>query len=359
MNAIFSAVANWAAMHRSPSFSRSGSSQTTTIPPRSKLTRARARASRGCRERRSPAQDYTRTASRDPFLPDAMSRRGHHRCAAPPTHAEIDRSRCSRSSWCWRRGCRAAPPSGSAEQAAPPYPTDPLAYVDVNLDQGSERLEEPPRRSVAALPRRANWRWPGWSTDAVEHRRLRRPMSGRRPWIGRQAAIRGDRRSTSATRAAGRRRRLRGRSATRAGPGGGARPAARPQAGSDGGFTLYRSATARRVRRRRQRRTAAHPTTGRRCTARSRCCPAGASSRPMTRSSSSDGRAPRGKPGTRATPTFTRWRGRLVAGLGGRRWKRRRRPRWAEGGLKAALAQRADVSPGRWAADARGFRAPR
>ena len=34
MNAIFSAVTNWAAMHRSPSFSRSGSSQTTTMPPR-------------------------------------------------------------------------------------------------------------------------------------------------------------------------------------------------------------------------------------------------------------------------------------------------------------------------------------
>src|SRR6476469_1627006 len=34
MNAIFSAVTNSAAMHRSPSFSRSGSSHTTTMPPR-------------------------------------------------------------------------------------------------------------------------------------------------------------------------------------------------------------------------------------------------------------------------------------------------------------------------------------
>ena len=33
MKAIFSAVTNSAAMHRSPSFSRSGSSQTTTMPP--------------------------------------------------------------------------------------------------------------------------------------------------------------------------------------------------------------------------------------------------------------------------------------------------------------------------------------
>ena len=34
MNAMLAGVTNWAAMHRSPSFSRSGSSQTTTIPPR-------------------------------------------------------------------------------------------------------------------------------------------------------------------------------------------------------------------------------------------------------------------------------------------------------------------------------------